>query len=196
MTDEKEEIKTDSFRQAMRRFAATVSIISTVSSDGTPHGMAATAVTSLSFDPLSLLVAVNKSASMFEPLKSSGLFCVNVLHSSQRNQCDIFSRKEIRDQRFKVGNWEINEDGIPYLTDAQASIFCEVDQNINAGSHSAFIGLVFNVITDELIDPLIYLNGGFLNNTEATNTSKHILNKDTKKHKSTTQNLEGIDWLW
>tara|TARA_Y100001934_G_scaffold282027_1_gene394032 strand:- start:4637 stop:5230 length:594 start_codon:yes stop_codon:yes gene_type:complete len=197
MTRQKEKNNTEDFRLAMRRFAATVSIITTISNDKKSLGMAATAVTSLSFDPLSILIAVNQNASMFKSLQDSGIFCINVLQSKQTKQCDIFSRKETRDQRFKIGNWETGYKDLPYLANAQASIFCNIDQEINAGSHSAFIGLVKKVLIDESISPLIYINGGFLDNScLEQQAEKTITPKGSKKLKTNNQGLDGLDWLW
>ena len=52
-----------SFRDAMRRLAATVTIIS-ARGEGRRHGITATAVTSVSRDPPSLLVCVTGSGSL------------------------------------------------------------------------------------------------------------------------------------
>ena len=48
----------DAFRKAMRRLAATPCLVTTLR-DGRRHGMAATSVTSLCFEPPSILVCVN-----------------------------------------------------------------------------------------------------------------------------------------
>ena len=55
------------FRLAMRKLASTVTVLTTREADE-HHGMAATAVTSLSTEPPSLLVCVNRSASLHDPL--------------------------------------------------------------------------------------------------------------------------------
>ena len=66
------------FRMAMRHVAATVYAVTT-GHGGNRFGILATAVSSLSFDPPSLLVCVNRSASLHGPLNSADTFCVNVL---------------------------------------------------------------------------------------------------------------------
>ena len=65
----------EQFRAAMRRFPSTVSVISTAK-DGQRHGMTATAVTSVSLDPPSLLVCVNRSGRLFDLMESCRRFCV------------------------------------------------------------------------------------------------------------------------
>ena len=56
-----------SFRTAMRHVAATVYAVTTGHGGGR-YGILATAVSSLSFEPPSLLVCVNRSASLHAPL--------------------------------------------------------------------------------------------------------------------------------
>ena len=186
----------DTFRLAMRKFAATVSIISTITESNSRHGMAATAVTSLSFEPLSLLIAVNKSASMHEPLGNAQKFCVNVLQTSQTEQCEVFSNGEKRQQRFEIGDWREGKAKLPYLFDAQANIFCSVGQSIDAGSHSAFIGLVEEVRVRNSVNPLIYLDGSFLKYQNSSIQLPQKTKSDTQSSKNGLQTLEGLDWLW
>ena len=53
----------ESVRNAMRRVASTVNVIS-ICVDGRPMGITATAVSSISLDPPSLLVCINRAASL------------------------------------------------------------------------------------------------------------------------------------
>src|SRR6516225_2080093 len=113
------------FRDAMRRFATTVSIIS-CASGGCRYGMSATAVTSLSVDPPSLLVCVNKSTATHRALSRGGRFCINVLRSFHSHLSQAFSGKLKGEDQFSVGAWRDTEERLPYLTDAQANLFCEM----------------------------------------------------------------------
>ena len=174
----------EAFRLAMRRFASTISIITTTQEDNF-YGMAATAVTSLSFEPLSILAAVNSSASLHKPLLESKAFCVNILKTDQTHQCEIFSSQDLRSKRFKEGAWKSGHLGLPFLEGAQANIFCSMSDSINSGSHTAFIGLVKEVHIDELVDPLVYLDGKFVKQLDSLKSSSEA-----------PVSLEGIDWLW
>src|SRR5215471_5085124 len=148
------------FRDAMRRFATTVSIIS-CTSGGCRHGMSATAVTSLSIDPPSLLVCVNKSTATHRVLSRGGRFCVNVLRSFHSQLSQAFSGKLKGEDRFSVGAWRDTEDGLPFLGDAQANLFCEIDRITDYGTHTIFIGRVYSAIVDEDVDPLLYQDGKY-----------------------------------
>ena len=149
------------FRDAMRRFATTVSIIS-CSSGGCRYGMSATAVASLSVDPPSLLVCVNKSTATHRVLSRGGRFCVNVLRSFHSQLSQAFSGKLKGEDRFSVGAWRDTEEGLPYLTDAQANLFCEMDRITDYGTHTIFIGRVSSAIVHADVDPLLYQDGKYV----------------------------------
>jgi flavin reductase (DIM6/NTAB) family NADH-FMN oxidoreductase RutF len=148
------------FKSAMRRLAATVSIIATGGPEGTRYGMTATAVTSVSLDPPSLLVCVNRNASIHDPLCELGRFCINVLGTGHEDHCLDFSGRTMGESRFERGSWQTRF-GVPYLVDAQASIFCEVDERLGYGSHTIFIGRVTDCLVRGDARPLIYVNGTF-----------------------------------
>lgn len=146
------------FKAAMRRLATTVTIV-TASRGEHRHGMAATAVNSLTTSPPSLLVCVNQSASIHEPIGTSRQFCINVLACGHHHLVPIFSGKMTGEDRFVSGDWVTDETGIPYLVDAQANIFCTVVQHMSYGSHSIFIGTVGRVLLFGATSPLLYQEG-------------------------------------
>ena len=149
------------FRQAMRRLAATVSVISLGHPDGR-HGITATAVTSLSMEPPALLVCVNQAGFFHRLLEQETRFCVNLLHSEHADVGLAFAGSEPADRRFARGDWDEDADGVPFLRNAQANLFCDKDRQIAYGSHSIFIGSVRRVDVREDIAPLIYQDGAFL----------------------------------
>ena len=151
---------TDSFRQAMRRLATTIAIVTT-GTRGNWVGMAATAVTSVTADPPTILVAANTSASMIPTLEQEGMFCVNLL--SQRH-CDLvraFSGTLRGAERFTVGDWQKSDEGLPVLSDAVSSLICEIRSTVDVGTHRLLIGEVRSVINHPQIDPLIWIDSGF-----------------------------------
>jgi len=149
------------FKLAMRRLAATISLVTTVDEAGELHGMAATALASVSTDPPSLLICVNRQASLHEPLSAVQRFCVNLLHREHASIVGIFSDPQHRARRFEGPDWYPGRDGLPALKGAQASIFCTLDKAIPYGSHSICIGLVNEVACRREIEPLIYSNATF-----------------------------------
>jgi flavin reductase len=151
---------TTMFRGAMRRIAATVNVV-TITVDGVPMGMTATAVSSLSADPPSLLVCVNQSASMHDSLALASHFCVNVLHHDQVAVAKTFSDSALRDVRFAEGGWRPDDRGPPVLPDAQASLICERSELITFATHTICIGTVVSLSIRDDVDPLVYVDGRF-----------------------------------
>jgi flavin reductase (DIM6/NTAB) family NADH-FMN oxidoreductase RutF len=147
------------FKQAMRRLAATVTIISTNDVNGNRYGMTATAVNSVSMDPPSLLICVNHSASIYAPLTGRGAFCVNVLTTEHEDLVSAFSGRLKGSERFTVGDWRDDTENMPYLEGAQCNLFCVIDTVLPFGSHSIVIGRVTAVRVAESIAPLIYADG-------------------------------------
>lgn len=146
------------FKVAMRRLASTITIVS-AAHEGQRYGMTATAVSSVTTSPPSLLTCVNRSASIHDPIHEGKRYCINLLGCDHVGLVPLFSGKLMGEERFTAGTWSANADGIPYLTDAQASIFCTVDQVMQYGTHSIFIGLVDEVMLFGETRPLIYQDG-------------------------------------
>ena len=146
------------FKTAMRRLASTVTIV-TARNEGLRHGMTATAVTSLTTSPPSLLVCINRSASIHDPIGRSGQFCVNLLACDHDHLVPVFSGKVTGEERFASGEWKVDETGIPCLANAQANLFCKVVGTMSHGSHSIFIGDVGKVVVFGAPSPLLYHEG-------------------------------------
>lgn len=151
------------FRLGMRRLAAGVTMITTVK-EKERHGLVATAVSSLSADPPSLLVCVNQSASAHAHIGTSGVFCVNVLSASQKECATRFSNPAYRDRRFEEGDWRVLSTGAPALAGALVSFDCEVRQSFEYNSHTIFIGEIVELeLWAAPIRPLLYVDGSYRN---------------------------------
>lgn len=146
------------FKLAMRRFAATVSVISTLKDDAR-QAMTATAVTSLSMAPPSLLICVYSESRFYRALQDQDLFCVNVLHKDQADASQVFSKPAAAEDYDRFG-WA-NSGGFCYLMDAQATIFCKNTQQVAFGTHTIFIGTVLDVKVRDCVAPLIFQNGQY-----------------------------------
>ncbi|HEY7810232.1 MAG TPA: flavin reductase family protein [Allosphingosinicella sp.] len=150
----------EGFRAAMRRVASTVNVIS-ICTDGAPMGITATAMSSLSMDPPSLLICINRSASMHRSMADVSHFCVNVLHRDQEDIARMFSDRRQHALRFASG-WEVDCVRPPRLLDAQAALLCRRTEHHLFATHSIFIGVVEEVLVREDVRPLVYLNGDYV----------------------------------
>jgi len=153
------------FRDAMRHVAATVYAVTT-GHEGQRFGILATVVNSLSFDPPSLLVCINRSASLHEPMASADTFCVNVLGLGNRDVADCFMKKGNAEDRFAVGDWE-EEHGVPVLATAQSSLVCRIAHRHAYGTHTIFIGELIAARHRENAKPLTYYDGRYIDISEA-----------------------------
>jgi flavin reductase (DIM6/NTAB) family NADH-FMN oxidoreductase RutF len=152
------------FRQAMRRVASTVNVIS-ICVGGEPMGITATAVSPISMDPPSLLICINRAASVHAPFGGVTHFRVNVLHRDQEDIAQMFADRSRGALRFSAG-WNVDCERPPRLLDAQASILCRRIDHHQFGTHSIFIGIVEDVAVREDVHPLVYLDGKYLSTGE------------------------------
>lgn len=152
---------TQAFKAGMRRHAAGVTLITTID-HGTRYGLVATAVSSVSTDPPTLLICVNKSASAHDAIDQSGVFCVNVLGVDAVEIASQFANSSRRDERFTTGHWTSLSTGAPVLEEAVAAFDCAIVERIPYGSHTIFLGRVQNVrLAEDRFDPLVYVDRGY-----------------------------------
>ena len=148
------------FRLAMRRLAATVTLVTTSDADGKRYGMLATSVTSVTMEPPMLLVCVSRSAHVHPALMARKSMCINVLLDGQADLVRAFSSSLPHDERFASAAWDKHPTfDLPYLPDAQALFFCEVDQVIEAGTHSVVLARVLESRSISAVRPMVYVDG-------------------------------------
>jgi flavin reductase (DIM6/NTAB) family NADH-FMN oxidoreductase RutF len=148
-------------RAGMRRLAASVCVITAIDSSGQRHAMTATAVTSVSDDPASLLVCVNRQASLHDILAQGHRFAVNVLSADQDNMSVLCASGDVGEARFAQGSWG-DANGLPYLRDTQAVFFCQTARQLTHGTHLIVIGEVDKVlVADGAVNPLLYADGTY-----------------------------------
>ena len=158
-------------KQAMRRLAASV-VVATARDGDTRYAMAASACTSLSMDPPSILICVNKNASIYPILNHGRDFCINLLAGSQEAISAACSGGAKGEGRFAIGDWRDDPDtNVPFLADAQASLICAVDGIHQYGTHGIFIGKVKRVHLHGDVYPLVYIDGRYSSVVEAAAAS-------------------------
>jgi flavin reductase len=150
----------EDFRAAMRRLASTVAVV-TCQRDGEWAGMAATSVTSLSLDPPSLRVCINRAAGLRSAIRPGCPFTVNLLDREHVPVSVAFGGAVRGADRFATGKWCAGEAGVPWLEDGAAAIDCVVVGEVEYGSHSIVIGRVRGARVSGEVSPLIYLNGQY-----------------------------------
>ena len=149
----------DNFRLAMRRYIYSVSIMSNKDDNGNSNAITVSSVTSISMDPPSLLICINKSSRIHDTLQIGSKFCINLLKKDQEELSNICSDEESYEERFNNENWDTEE--IPFLSNAQANIFCKVDKLTSYHTHTIVVGLVENANHTNEISTLTYVDGKY-----------------------------------
>ena len=130
-----------SYRAAMRAFATGVAIIACGRGDNRA-GCVATAVASLSLDPPSLIVNLQRDGSTYRRLRESDAFSVNFLRPEQETLAQRFAGGAPAAERFAGGAWTEAETGAPALADALASLDCRIEEILERYTHAIVIGRV------------------------------------------------------
>jgi flavin reductase (DIM6/NTAB) family NADH-FMN oxidoreductase RutF len=152
----------EEFRAAMRELAGAVSVISCgVGEDRT--GFTATSVSSLSIEPASLIVCVNRASSSWPILREADSFGVNVLSASHRELAHRFAGLSGAEgaARYEGGQWITLATGAPLLSDALAAFDCRVEEIIERHSHAIVIGRIEAVQRRGGGGALIYWRGDY-----------------------------------
>ena len=149
----------DNFRLAMRRYIYSVSIMSNKDDNGNSNAITVSSVTSISMDPPSLLICINKSSRIHDTLQIGSKFYINLLKKDQEELSNICSDEESYEERFNNENWDTKE--IPFLSNAQANIFCKVDKLTSYHTHTIVVGLVENANHTNEISTLTYVDGKY-----------------------------------
>ena len=150
----------DDFRKAMRNYIYSVSILSNKNIDGELNAITVSSVTSISMEPPSLLVCINKSSRIHDKLIKNSDFCINLLNKNQQEISNICSTDSLYDHRFDHDKW--NTQTIPFLEEAQANIFCSIEDLVPYHTHTIVIGKVLNAISNDKINTLSYINGKYV----------------------------------
>jgi len=157
------EVTASDFRNAMRQLTGGVSVI-TAGKGRDISGMTVTSVSSLSVEPASLIVSLNRESSSWPLVKRYGFFGVNILTSDQLDIAERFTGKGGLKgvDRFAGARWLTRASGVPLLADALAAIDCEVEDIVERHSHAIIIGRVLDVTVSPRTAALAYWQGQYV----------------------------------
>lgn len=151
-------IAPDELRAAMRRWATGVALV-TVGNRAAGHGMTVNSFTSISLEPPTILVSLERTTRTHRLALEQGRFAVAILGDDQEDLSEIFAgRTPDTDDRFKDIDVEHTTSGIPVPQGCLAVLDCVIDRTIDAGTHTLFIALVEHVRISAAGAPLLYFN--------------------------------------
>lgn len=154
------ELNSKSYRDAMSGLAAAVNVVTT-DGPGGRAGFTATAVCSVSDQPPTLLVCLNRSASAFPAFEQNEALCVNTLKADQMNLSNLFGGKTEMDERFAAASWTEGESGAPVLDNALVSFDCRIIKRVSLGTHDTLFCEVLGVTAPQSTDGLLYFDRGY-----------------------------------
>jgi flavin reductase (DIM6/NTAB) family NADH-FMN oxidoreductase RutF len=144
------------FRRTVGSFPTGVCVVTAERESG-PAGLTLNSFTSVSLDPLLVLISLAHGARTLEAVRGSGRFAVSILH---RGQSEIALDFAARGASFPYQHTRRTDDGSLVVRHALAELFCDVDQIVTAGDHDLVLGLVrdFAAVQGE---PLVFHAGRF-----------------------------------
>jgi 3-hydroxy-9,10-secoandrosta-1,3,5(10)-triene-9,17-dione monooxygenase reductase component len=145
------------FREAISHFATGVTVITTVH-EGRPVGMTASAVASVSLDPILLLVCISNKLPTHTAIEETRCFAVNVLGEGREDLALHFARPA--PDKF-AGLALAKEHDLPILEDSIAHFVCDVHELLPGGDHSIVIGAVRACAAKPGRRPLVYYRSKF-----------------------------------
>lgn len=150
------------FREAMSRIAAAVHIVTTDGAAGRAGGTVSAAC-SVSDDPASILICLNRQSRIHDAVLKNRCFCLNTLADEHEAISDVFAGRESQDMsgRFAHGNWTDLATGCPALDNARLSVDCEVFSVSEVGTHSIIVGTVVDLRMTDPGKSLIYVRRGY-----------------------------------
>src|SRR5258708_39547048 len=150
------------FRRVAGTFTTGVTVITVERDPGVVNGLPANSFTSVSLDPLLILVCVSHEARLLSFLKTQRRFCVNILREDQHALSEFFAKLEqTPEEHARLGiRYRWTASGIPLLEGTLAELACNVVAEHPAGDHTIFIGEVESMESHDG-EPLLFHRGQY-----------------------------------
>jgi len=147
------------YRRAIGSFATGVAVVTAVGPDG-PAGLTTNAISSLSLDPLLMLVCFDNGSRTLPAVRHQGAFGVSILRQDQREIARVFASKRPGPEKLAAVLHRIHH-GVPVVDDAAAWMVCELRELLPGGDHTIGVGAVVDVGEDTDAAPLLFHRGAF-----------------------------------
>ena len=151
----------DDAREALSRHVHAVHVIATDGPAGRA-GLTASAVTSVTLEPPTILICINREAGAHDAIAANGRFSVNTLARGQRAISDVFAGRGgiAREARFTHGTWHEGASGVPVLEGARAVLECRILEAREVATHTVFTAQVVAAASGTG-DALCYTDRGY-----------------------------------
>lgn len=155
-------VSTLEFRNGMSLLAGAVNVITTGGAAGLA-GFTASAVCSVTDQPPTLLVCMNRSSFAHGFFVKNRAICVNVLSAAQQELSTLFANRDVTmEQRFARTPWLPLSTGAPALQGALVNFDGVITHIHEVGSHSIFITELRDVrLAGDASQGLAYFNRAY-----------------------------------
>lgn len=147
------------YRSAIGHFASGVAVVTATGSGG-PAGMTTNAISSLSLEPILLLVCFDNTSRTLPIVRESERFAVNVLRGEDLDLSRVFASKMVPHEKFRTVTHDVAH-GVPVLNDALAWFVCDLQELIEGGDHTIGIGRVTAFDYQDTGAPLVFYRGDY-----------------------------------
>lgn len=148
----------------MSSFATGVTVVGSPIGDGELHATTANSFTSVSLDPMLVLVCLGTAGHGLAAIEESGVFSVNVLGEQQRRLSQHFAdrRREPGTAGFAGTAYTLDGLGCPRFDGSLASFACRLESVHPTGDHAIVVGEVVALqVGDVTEDPLVFHGGRY-----------------------------------
>ena len=153
----------DLYRRAIGRFATGVTVATTFAGQH-DHAMTANSITSVSLDPVLLLISVEQAARWHDAVLESGVFGISVLGHHARATASWLSTpgRPLHGQLDRVAHHRGQVTNNALIDGALAACECRTTDVHTAGDHSLVVGEVVGIELPPRVDPaLVHFRGRY-----------------------------------
>src|SRR5262245_4355503 len=151
-------VTSDLFRQVMGNFATGITVVTTRNTHGEPYGLTVNSFTSVSLNPILVLVCLDNKLSGLQTFKDSKHFGVSILSEHQEDFSRMFA---IKDAERPLSIYFEGKLGVPLLKNCIATMECETVEVYAGGDHQIFLAEVKNADVHQPDHPLLYFRGKY-----------------------------------
>jgi flavin reductase (DIM6/NTAB) family NADH-FMN oxidoreductase RutF len=152
---------TEALKQAFRRHASGVCVITLNNADGSPVGFTATSVTSLGSDPALATFNVARGASSWPALKTAEYVSIQMLNESSLHLAQKMSQDHTK--RFLDNDWFAHETtGVPVFNAVNAVLIGRIIERHEVAANAVIVVEIIEGLLAEELPSLLYHQRGYV----------------------------------
>jgi flavin reductase (DIM6/NTAB) family NADH-FMN oxidoreductase RutF len=154
----------DLMKQVNRQFVSGVTVV-TAMDEQKPRGLAVNAFSSVSLDPPTVMVAVQRTSSTHDCLFRATHLAINILSTDQLDVVKTFATKS--EDKFAGLDWTPGPFGSPLIARSSAQMEVEIRERLQASTHTLFVCRVLHATVSDR-HPMVYSAGKFFDGAALT----------------------------